>query len=299
MKEASVVIASFSGEDALSACLRSLQPEVVEAETIVVGGFDPASLESLRRRHPWATFLAAPPPASVFALRALGVARASGRVVALLEDHCVVAPGWLAALLAAVDGGRDTAAERGRFAGGAVESGRASSIPAWALYLVEYGALMPPMGEGARGLLAVNAAYSRAALEACRAVWADGFHDNEVHDALRAAGHEPRLAGKATVTSHLRLSLGRAGGHLFAGGRRFGAYRRRRWAGGERLARVLATPAVPLAMLARIFGRVLARRPATLPRMLAALPHLVCLLCAWSAGELVGHLAPAREAVPE
>jgi hypothetical protein len=290
--DATVVIAAFSGEAALGGCLDALAPQVAEAETIVAGAFDAAALDALRRRYPWAVFVTAPAGASVFVLRALGLARASGRVVALLEDHCVVGAGWLAALLQTVDAA-DGSPGGERFAGGAVESGSAMSVPAWALYLVEYAALMPPIRDGGPAVLAVNAAYPRAALEACRPVWEQGFHDTEVHDALRAGGHQPRLVAHATVRSHLEVPVGRAARHLFAGGRRFGAYRWRRWSAAERLARLLATPAVPAAILARIFGRVLARRPVTLPRMLAALPHLACLVAAWSAGELLGHLAPS------
>ncbi len=290
-RAASVVVASFSGDEALCSCLDSLEPAHGDAEVVVAGAFDPARVETLRRRYGWAAFVAAPPGTSVFELRALGLRQASGGVVALLEDHCVVPPGWLSALRAGAESGEP------HFAGGAVESGLVSSLRAWALYLVEYGALMPPVRDGARALLAVNAAYPRAALQACRPVWEQGFHDNEVHDALRASGHRPRVAAEATVRSHLRFPLGRAAGHLFAGGRRFGAYRRRRWSAAERLARILAAPLVPVTMLVRIFGRVLARRPGTLPRVVLALPHLACLLAAWSAGELVGHLTPAPRGV--
>jgi len=285
---ASVVIAAFSGEGTLVACLAGLEAESAQAEVIVVGALEPALAGELRRRFPWAELLAAPAALDVFQLRALGVARAAGRIVVLLEDHCVVGTGWLAALRDAVEDGGT------RWAGGAVESGLSAQAPAWALYLVEYGALMPPLGGDGGSVLAVNAAYRRDVLESCRAVWEDGFHDNEVHDALRALGHEARIASPAaTVRSDLRLPLGRAAGHLFAGGRRFGAYRRRGWTRAERLARILAAPLVPALLIARIFGRVLARRPARLPRVVAALPHLACLVAAWSAGEWIGHLDPS------
>lgn len=283
----SVVVAAFAGDARLRSCLESLGSQREDAEVVVAAALEPAALEPLRQGHAWAEFVAAPPGTSVFRLRALALARARGSTALLLEDHCDVPTGWVRALAAATGTAR-------AFAGGAVESGPAPSLAAWALYLVEYGALMPPVKDPGRALLAVNAAYPRAALEACRAVWQDGFHDNEVHDALRAAGHEPRLVPGATVRSHLHLPFARAAVHLFEGGRRFGVYRRRGWTAAERALRVLAAPLVPGLLLLRLALRLADRRPRALPRLVLALPYLAGLLGAWSLGELLGHLAPIR-----
>jgi hypothetical protein len=284
----SVVVASFSGEEALRSCLDSLESQHGDAEVIVSAALEPATMERLRQRYTWAQLQPAPPAATVFQLRTLGLDRAHAAVAVLLEDHCVVPAGWLGALVSSVvvamegDGG---------LAGGAVESGLPSSLAGFALYLVEYGALMPPLPD-ARAILAVNAAYDRSALEACRPVWADGFHESEVHDALRAAGHVPRLAAEATVRSHLRMPLARALAHLFRGGARFGAYRQRRWSTAERVLRILAAPLVPPVLVARMLGRLLRRRPRALARFVLALPYVLCLVTAWSAGELTGHVRP-------
>jgi hypothetical protein len=248
----------------------------------------PATLETLRQRYPWAELVPAPPEATVFARRALGLARARGEVAVLLEDHCAVAPGWRDALLAPVAAGH-------ALAGGPVESARPTSVRGWALYLVEYAGLLPPVSD-ARAVLAVNAAYDRAALESCRAVWADGFHEAEVHEALAAAGHRPRLSPGAVVHSSLDIPLRHAAAHLFRGGARFGAHRARRFGAGERALRILAAPLVPVVLMARIAGRVLRRRPRAATMTLLALPRACALVLAWSAGELAGHLPRRAEA---
>jgi hypothetical protein len=276
----SVVVASFSGEAALRSCLDSLGTEHEAAEVIVSAALDPMAMDALARHHPEACLVPAPAGTDVFRLRALGLARATGDVAALVEDHCVAGPGWLSALAGAAGDGPV-------FAGGAVESAAGSSLWQWALYLVEYGALMPPVA-GGRALLAVNAAYPRRALEACRGVWETGFHDNEVHDALRGRGHRPVVANGATVRSHLRLSPARALAHLFRGGRRFGAYRGARAGAGERVLRAAAAPLVPFVLLARLTARLARRRPHALPRLVLALPSVALMLAAWSAGELAG-----------
>lgn len=285
---ASVVVASFSGEAALRSCLDSLERQHGDAEVIVSAAAEPATLAGLRSSYAWAEFLPAGAATSVFQLRARGLARARGEVAVLLEDHCRVGEGWLDALAGLVE--RD-----GGFAGGPVESGAGPSLADFALYLVEYGALMPPARD-AGAILAVNAAYDRRALESCAAVWGDGFHDNEVHDALRVAGQVPRLAAGATVRSHLRWPLSRALAHLFHGGARFGSYRRRRWSPSYRLLRILAAPIVPFVLIARLAGRVAGRRPRALPRFVLALPCVLCLVASWCAGELVGYVRPLAEA---
>jgi hypothetical protein len=269
----SVVIASFGGDQVLSGCLSALEPERGEAEVIAVGRFDDG--RALSARFPWTTFLPAPSDANVFARRARGVLASHGERIALLEDHCRVAPGWLAAL----------SGDGGTLAGPVCAEPR--TLRDFALYLVEYSALLPPLTDEG-GLLAVNAAYDRGPLFAHESVWRDGFYDNEVHDALRRAGFPARLARGAQVESRLSLPFPAACAHLFAGGRRFGGYR----GGGRR--RAVLVPLVPFVLAARILGRVLVRRRAWLPRALAASPLLVAFVCTWSAGELIGTLRGRR-----
>jgi hypothetical protein len=284
---ASVVVASFCGEDALRSCLDSLERHHGDAEVIVPLAADGATLARLRARYAWATFVGAEPAASVFHLRTCGLVQAGGDVALLLEDHCRVGDGWLEALRGSVEGGRG-------FAGGPVDAGGAS-LAGFALQVVEYGALMPPVAD-AGAILAVNAAYDLRALESCAPVWAEGFFDNEVHDALRARGHVPRLVPGATVRTDLQWPLGRAMTHLFGGGARFGAYRWRGWGLGQRALRSLAAPLVPAVVTLRLCARLAVRRPRALPRLVLALPYVLCLVAAWCAGELAGYVRPAAGA---
>ena len=285
----SIVVASTSGEAALHDCLESLEGERQGGDLVVAGAIDRDARQRLALRFPEVVWCDAPKGSSVFRLRALGLEAARGGIVALVEDHVRVHPGWTASLEAALG--------RGGFAGGPVECGKAHSLRSFALYLVEYSALMPPLADGpCPGLLAVNAAYRRHALGEVAPTWHAGFYDNEVHDALAARGHLPRVAAAALASSTLDLSWRAAIGHLFAGGRRFGAYRRTRASRPARLLRLLSVPLVPLVLLVRILGRVRHRRPSWLGRTLLALPHLVVLLVAWGGGELLGAL-PASKSV--
>src|SRR5712691_5375104 len=95
----SVVIASWSGKEALTRCLESLMPQAGAAEVIVAfrGVSDLATL--LGGRFLAVRFVRGPADASVFLLRALGVHETRGKLIAMLEDHSAVCAGWAEAIL--------------------------------------------------------------------------------------------------------------------------------------------------------------------------------------------------------
>lgn len=288
----SVVVAAFTGGAALERCLASLRSWAGSAEHVVATRLRPEAVARLAEQFPGARFVHCAEGTSVFRLRSLGLAEARGRLIALTEDHCAVTPGWLGALEAAHRAGHAVV-------GGPIDHGPGRTAYEWALYLCEYSQYMPPLPGGpVTALLAANAVYTREALWGCRPVWQDAFYDNEVHDALRAAGHRPYLADAARVYSHLAMPLREAAGHLFAGGRRFGGYRKSRSSPARRLFWVAASPLVPAVWLSRIVRRVAARRPARLLTLALGMPYLACLLVAWAAGEAAGYLAPEPVARP-
>jgi hypothetical protein len=282
--EISVVIASFGSPERLRACLLSVLAQAAGKEVIVARGAEQCGLAALERDFPGVRFIEAGADASVFRLRAVGVAQARGRVVALLEDHCVVSSGWLDALQHAFAGGRAAV-------GGTVVAGAQTSY-GWALFCCEYLAFMPPLRSGpAETLSGVNAAYRRDALEAVRPAWEQEFRENEVHDALRAQGRALYRESTAQVRTSLDTPLLAAMGHLYGGGRHFAAYRQRGATPLQRVAWTLLAPAVPVVLLGRILLQATASGRRHLVRTLLGLPFIVALVAAWSAGEGVGYLA--------
>lgn len=284
----SVVVASFSGEAALRDCLTSLATQGAD-EVIVATNEHTDVVARLKVAFPTVRFLTHPGVDCVFRLRSLGVVAAGGRWVALIEDHCTVAPGWLSALQA----GHSVP---GRVVGGPIENGRVNRRADWALYLCEYSEYMSPRAEGtAAALLGTNVSYLREDLLSCEPIWRDKLHDNEVNDQLRATGRSLHMAADATVFSHLRMTLWEGMAHLYGGGRRFGGYRKSRSSPARRVFWVLASPLVPLVWFARIARRVATRRPARLGTLILGLPYIACLLLAWAAGEAVSYLKPAPQ----
>src|SRR6187397_1935596 len=93
----SVVIASVNGLPAIAECVEALtnQEGDVRAQILVVDCCGEAVRDVLRQRFPQAEIVAAEGRPSIPALRAMGMARARGRMIAILEDHCNVDPRWL------------------------------------------------------------------------------------------------------------------------------------------------------------------------------------------------------------
>jgi hypothetical protein len=279
----SVVVASWSGETLASACLASLAPQCADAEVIVATNAPAGSTERLRALHPTMCFLQAEPDATVFELRSMGAAAATGALVALIEDHATVAPTWVSSLIAAHRSGAQVL-------GGPVANGLTERAVDWALYFSEYGYHIPPVPEGPVGALSgVNIAYDRTALEACREVWSHTLQENEVNDALARMGKRPHMVPDAWVRTHLPMTLKQAAGHLFEGGRHFARYRASRSTGPKRLVWLAISPAVPLVLFGRIATQAASRSPAHLRYLALASFHLAIVLGSWGVGEALGY----------
>jgi len=286
----SVVVASWAGETALFRCLGSLEPQWGPTEIIVAFNGEPEPVAGLAARSPKLRLVRGPEGASVFRLRTLGIEQARGRVIALTEDHATVSPRWVEALCTAHRAGR-------AIVGGPVENGLVERAYDWALYLCEYGLHMPPVSEGPVDQLSgINVSYDHDLLISCRNIWRDAFRENEVHDALRTAGHQPYLIPDAWVKSHLPMRLGEAMMHLFGGGCHFGRYRTSRSTSLGRLFLALASPAVPLILLGRLAHRVAVRQPARIWHLVRGLGYLALVLGAWSAGEALGYVSRGTSA---
>ena len=290
----SVVVAAWGSEALLRRCLMQLDAERVHGsaateqtatDVIVATSLSAHASAGVAADFPWAR-VASVPNGTVFTLRARGVSLARGALVAIIEDHVVVAPGWLSALQRAHAAGHP-------ILGGPVENGSTGSVVNWALYFVEYGMHMPPAPSGAVAAVSgVNVAYSATVLHACRDTWQSAFHENEVNDALAAIGLRPYMVPEAMVFAHLPMSFRGAAAHLFTGGRQFASYRAIPATLAWRALRVLASPAIPFVLFARLAQRVRRRRPDRITWLLRSAVATLVVLGAWAAGELAGYALP-------
>ena len=284
----SVVIASWSGKEALVRCLESVTPQAGAAEVIVAfRGTSDLAVE-LESRFPAIHFIRGPADASVFLLRALGVHETRGRLIALLEDHSAVCAGWAETILGAHTEGKS-------ICGGPIENDIESSAYDWALYFVEYGIYMPPLPASEAHILSgVNIAYDRDTLLSCREVWESVFYETDVNAALVRAGHKLHMLPKACVRSRLRMPFREAMQHLFTGGVHFGDFRKAKLSRPTQWLWLVASPTLPLVLLFRIVRLATARQPARVIEIIRGLPYLLLLLAAWSAGEAASYARIAR-----
>ena len=296
--EVSVVVASFSGAEILADCLDGLArqvPETPRFEVVVVSTLGTGTTESLERRFASLEmrFVSAPVGTDVFALRARGVEQCRGRRIVLTEDHTVATRRWLVAFEEA-----DPRAEQ--IAGGPIEPHGEARGSELGLLLCEYGFYLPPWRLGPTAALSgLNLAYPRQLLEDCLVAWQGGLRENEVNDILRARGYYLHGVPEAVVTSRLRMIGNEARAHLYSGGKHFGRYRKASLGPPLRWLLPLAGPAVPMVLTARLIRRVVRRGSPWVRRLPAALPSILGLIAAWSAGEIQGYWMPTTPLEPD
>jgi hypothetical protein len=131
------------------------------------------------------------PGESVFALRAQGIERARGEIVAITEDHCIPAPDWAAALVSAHARHPDAVG-----LSGAVANGATASAWDWANFLMTFAEHMPPLDGAAakRAPSVANGSFKRAPIDATRPV-TPGWVELELMPRLVGAGAVARDGG--------------------------------------------------------------------------------------------------------
>jgi Glycosyl transferase family 2 len=216
-------------------------------------------------------------------LRARGMAEANGEIVALIEDHAIPAPDWIARL---AEAHHDPVAA----VGGAIENGIDRPLN-WAVYFCDFLRYQNPLPEGESfNVSDANVAYKRKALESVRAVWQEVFGESSVNEAMRARGEKLVLAPLAVVSQHRRgLRLRGALQERYVWGRSYAATRAKLAGTRRRLFWAVFAPALPLLMLTRM-TLMAWRKRRTLGAFVKALPLIAALSVSWSCGEFIGCL---------
>jgi len=229
--------------------------------------------------------------ASVFELRERAIAAASGEVVAITEDHCMVADDWCQRVI-------EAHAERPEadIIGGAVHNGSPEPL-AWAAFLISNGAALHPLTSGERPIVTghANVSFKR------RALWgwgAGGLEDGRYRVALRERGGRLFVDGRIQVRHVQYFPLLDMMVYLFHGGRALAGTQRRHLSRSQwvrRLAKVVLLPLRVLVNAVRIPYRAAMHRVDYRGAAVRCAPWLLVILPSYYAGELIGHVAgPAR-----
>jgi hypothetical protein len=276
--QVSVVIASLVGAP-FDECLSSREGQVRRcgAESLVVACGTSEYARRIAQKFPWIRVI------HHDELRARGLAEANGEIVALIEDHGIATPDWIA---------RRAEAHHYPAAavGGAIENGIDRPLN-WAVYFCDFLCYQNPLPEGETFTISdANLAYKCTALESIRTVWQEVFRESSVNDAMRARGEKLVLAPLAVVSQHrqglrLRAALQEryvwGGSYAATGAKLAGTRCRLFWA--------VFAPALPLLMLARMILMAWGTRR-TLGAFAEALPLIAALSLSWLCGEFIGCL---------
>ncbi len=297
--ELSVVLRVVGGDRFLHRCLQvlTLHARSNEIEFIIPTDATVLGVEAARREFPGLLFVDAgelpanrlrQSPGTAHDLldrrTAQGLARARGRVIAIIEDNHVPATDWCDQIVTAH---RELAHA---VIGGCVLHG-GQGLVSWASYFLDFGRYQPPFAEGpAEYLTDTNISYKREALESVREKWAESYNEVIVNWALASRGatlwRRPQMVVRLD-RGHRRLRTMMM--ERFFWGRLFASVRVKEISLARRLLHAFTTPALVAVLLARSAIKAWSA-PGHFKWFVMALPATLALTVAWCAGEFVGYV---------
>jgi glycosyltransferase involved in cell wall biosynthesis len=285
MPELSVVIASVKGDSYLYNCLESLSHQkcAVDAEVIVVDRSSNGTAAHIRERFPNVTVVKAPVGTGIPELRAMGIEKSHGKIVAISQDHCVMPDNWFDEILKA---------HKSSYAaiGGAVEIAGIWTLIEWASFLCEYSEAMLPLYSGeVERVTGNNVAYKREALDRIDKSTLRGCWEYFVHDEMRRNGDRLLSLPSLVVSHRAKLGFMKFLTQRYYYSKSFAAMRRKRMKWHESILSAILTPALPPIILFRIARNVI-RKKRFIRQLVLSSPYLVVFLLAYAAGESCGYL---------
>ncbi len=280
----SIVIAAVNGLDLLEKTLKAIDnlAERGQIEVVVVDRTGQSVRTTLKDRSPAVTVVPVDQKLTIPRLRYLGVGASHAPIVAFLEDHVTVEPGWAKAILEAHQ--HDCGA-----VGGAVADGR-TDLVSTAAFLCEYHRYMPPVVEGPwDDLPGNNIAYKRDAINKYAYLLDNGKWESWINQELRAEGVQTRSTGRAVVRHIKPFGFLHFLTQRFHFARSFAGMRRDDQSWTRRFVYGLGSLALPLVFISRIFRAVIMKRVAP-GRFLKALPLIVVFVSAGAIGEMIGYI---------
>jgi Glycosyl transferase family 2 len=280
----SVIVASVNGWELLEPTLRALdaQAERSRMEIIVVEAVGGETRRLLREHQPSVEVIAVERKLTIPALRHLGVVRARGDLVAILEDHGEVDHDWASALLEA---------HRGPWGavGGVVENGREGLVN-WAAFFCEYTPYMGPVLEGeSTDLPGNNIAYKRPHLLRHAHELEQGRWESWINDKLRVDGVPIASTNKAVVRHIKPFRLGHFLIQRFHFARSYAGMRRVDQSLAKRLIYGVGSLALPALLLLRVTKTAIAKKR-HLGKFAASVPLIALFYTVGAAGEMIGYL---------
>jgi len=279
----SIVIAVWDETAGLECCLKALDRQRDHrTQIIVVLNILPPS--KLTRRYHWVQWVNTESGVLIPHLWGIGMARATGRIVAITTAHFTPAPDYIAAIRAA------HARLDAVGVGGRIDPPRGGSTVDWATYFLRYSLYLTwDREKNVTDIAGDNASYKRAALAAHPHFLREGFWEADFHRAVLAEKKTLRFVPAIRVTQQKSFGFRRFIRQRYRHGTQFGLARMRGRGYAVRLTWAMGLPLIPLVLLAKITRRV-ACNGHHLGPFIRCLPVLLTFLLGWSAGEVRGYL---------
>ena len=283
----SVVIASVNGLPSIAECLDHLarQDGEISHEVLVMDRCDAKTRQEIRRRFPQPEIelIAVQGHPSIPKLRAMGIARARGKLIAILEDHCNVPEGWFRTITRSHEAGHEVMS-------GPVENGAVDRIVDWAVFFCEYARFMPPMPRGTVDEIAGNCAiYARDVLDRIGPELQDELWEPFLHARIREMGIPFYSDLGLTVVHKKEFGFGYFISQRYHYSRSFAGMRMRAAPIWKRMAYAACCVLLPALLFGRITKTVFKKGRHRLKFLFAA-PVIAVFLISWAWGEAVGAL---------
>jgi hypothetical protein len=211
-------------------------------------------------------------------LKTRALEAASGVIIGFLENNETPDENWCAATV-------EAHLESYAGIGGAIEN-RIDRALNWAVYYCDFGRYQNPISSGDSTFASdVNVSYKRAALEAVRPAWEQGFNEVTVNAALMARGEKLALCSDIIAYQQRSgLRLGSALRERYIWGRSFGAVRCKVISRPQRIIYAALSPLLP-GMVALKMGSAAWKKRRNFAKFLKPSPLIVLPLASWSFGE--------------
>lgn len=289
----SVVIAVTRADPVLADCLAALEASAgaIPIEILLADGSPEGVPTSAYPDAERVTLVRAEGRRSLPFLRGAAMARATARLIAVIDPYCLVSREWIPNVV------RLHHERPEPVVGGPVEldATHFPTLASWTGYLFEYWEFAPPVSEGPTPVLSGNnLVYKREVLGTTRTLEREGFWKAFVNARLQAAGARFWMSPALAVRLRKAVPLGRFLASRFHHGRSYAAMRVSGDARWLRMVRAVTAPALPFLFLLRQ-AQHLWRRPQVRRRFLATLPVMAVAQTIWALGELVGYaLGPGK-----
>ncbi|MEW6083109.1 MAG: glycosyltransferase [Chloroflexota bacterium] len=284
----SIIIADTSGQPEIVACLSALEKQMVDDrfEVIVVEPAGSAMTETLRKRFEWVRNVPATPDESIPQMLVAGLATSQADIVAVLEDHEIVLPGWCEAVLSFHRTHPEVVA-----IAGPIDNGCVDRLIDWAAFFCEYCKFMSPIQANETEFLpGHNVTYKRKALETgSLEAMSNGFWDSALHPELRRRGFKFRMEPNLRVLHQKQFGFFEFIEQRFLYSRYYAGSLVRDRSFFYRAAYSFACLGLPVILLHRILSCGFAKRMFQ-KELLLSTPFLMTFTLVWAFGEMVGSL---------